>query len=285
MMRIDQLLSQLGSIVRGLDGTGSLFYSVYKPLSLLWLKLDRLVCWDELRVTVDHVPPEFFSSIHHYSYTAWVFNQGMFGTLFSTFLKAERAQIFDFGCGMGDMVLPCLPFLKAGGRFVGVDIDPTSIAAAQRTFADIPNCSFYLSKDVNAWYKPGSTGIVFDWPVGEGTQDMVTALSVFTHLQEAQAVPYMDRLYAVLKPGGLAVVTFLVKRDYVNPQPLFNFTTPLTPGWWTSHPSCPEAAIGVDSVGLDKLVGGRFKKLHQIEGEFTGGRGPGGQDVWVLEKI
>ena len=119
----------------------------------------------------------------------------------------------------------------------------------------LKNCSFYLTRDRNAWYpqtdkRETSDGI--DWPVKNGSQDLVTAMSVFTHIQERDSKGYLNKIHEVLADDGLAILSFLVIRDFVNSNSTFHFKHPLTPGWFTSNPACPEMAIGVTQEALEK---------------------------------
>ena len=82
----------------------------------------------------------------------------------------------------------------------------------------------------------------------------------------------------MLKNDGLAIISFLVVRDFLNSNRTFHFKHPLTPGWFTSNPNCPEMAIGVTQAALDKFLEGKFRVVHHIEGCVTGGKHPSHQD-------
>jgi SAM-dependent methyltransferase len=188
---------------------------------------------------------------------------------------------------MGNLAPVCHHFLKDGGRFVGVDTDAKSIEACLKTYGGLRNCEFHRTSDQNPYY-PQKDHLLrradIDWPVADNTQDMVIAMSVFTHLQELDAVRYLDRICRVLKPDGRAIISFLLVRDYVSPHEIYHFDHRLTPGWFTSNPQCPEMAIGITEEALDRLLAGRFRVLCHIEGGATGGRHPSPQDIYVLER-
>ena len=265
-----------------------LFYFVYYPASVIWRKLDRVGSWREIQWWINHVPGAAFTSATYASYAGWMFNQGMFSMLFSVYLDKDKPNIFDFGCGMGSLTPVSYFFVKNGGKYLGVDTDAASIAACRRTYGDLRNCSFYLTRDRNSWYpQSDNRGITdgIDWPVENNSQDLVTAVSVFTHLQEKDAKDYLTKIHQILAKDGLAMLTFLVVRDYVNSHFIYNFTHPLTPGWFTSNVQCPEMAIGVTQEALLKFLDGKFQILRQIEGAITGGKHPGHQDIMILRKI
>lgn len=110
-------------------------------------------------------------------------------------------------------------------------------------------------------------------------------MSVFTHLQERDAKGYLAKIHDVLAPNGLAILSFLVVRNFRNVNSTFHFDHPLTPGWFTSNSQCPEMAIGVTQDALLKFIGGKFRIVRQIEGCVTGGRHPSHQDLMILRKI
>ncbi|MBI4661760.1 MAG: class I SAM-dependent methyltransferase [Verrucomicrobia bacterium] len=274
------------SITRRILKSG--FYKLYHPLSRLWRKLDHLASWKEVQFWIENVPDAIFTPATYNSYANWLHNQGFFAALLNLYLDKPTPRIFDFGCGMGNLAPVCHYFVRNGGNYLGVDVDAVSIDACHQTFKNLKNCSFYLTSDKNPYYpqsdprRKGQAEI--DWPVNNGTQDLVIAMSVFTHLQEKDALRYLEKILKVLGSDGLAIISFLVVRDYVNTNPVFNFTHPLTPGWFTSNPACPEMAIGVTQAALERLLTPRFSILKQIEGSATGGRKPCLQDIVILKK-
>jgi SAM-dependent methyltransferase len=212
----------------------------------------------------------------------------VFAGLIGVFLKQPNPKILDWGCGLGNLAPVCYHFVKDGGQYTGIDIDKTSIDACLDTYKDLRNCRFIRSTDSNDFYKQqdrlnkDNTSIV--WPVENHSQDLVIAVSVFTHIQEPDAVRYMAKIHEVLVDGGIAMLTFLVARKFQNPQPVFTFSYPLaSPGWFTSRPDCPEEAVAVTEEALAKLLGSRFKIIHRIEGQCSGGKGPSLQEILVLK--
>lgn len=267
----------------------SIFYLIYYPASFVWRRLDRTASWRETRWWIDHLPSAMFTSATYVSYAGWAMNQGFFSALMSVYLEKPNPRILDFGCGMGGMAPIAYHFVKDGGRYLGIDTDRRSIQACLDTYGDLTNCEFYRTRDPNAWYpqgdvapsKPGE----IDWPVKPATQDLVIAMSVFTHLQEKDAVSYLNKILDVLAPNGLAFLSFAIIRKYQNPHFIYRFNHPLTPGWFCARSECPELSIGVQYDALLRLLGDRFKILKHIEGAVTGGRHPFLQDLFVLQKV
>src|SRR4051812_9887235 len=109
-------------------------------------------------------------------------------------------------------------------------------------------------------------------------------MSVFTHLQEQDSIRYLTKIHQILAEGGLAMISLLIVRDYVNTHELYNFTHPLTPGWFTSNPECPEMAIGISEEAMRKLFNPGFEIIRHLQGSITGGRTPLLQDMVILRK-
>lgn len=99
-----------------------------------------------------------------------------------------QGRVLDFGCGCGRVTR-----WWAGVRGVqGCDVSTEAVAWCR---ANLPFARFSVS------------GAVPPLPYPDATFDFVYALSVFTHLVEAQQVAWMNELRRVLKPGGLLLIT------------------------------------------------------------------------------
>lgn len=265
------------------------FYTIYFPASFVWRWLDRLASWGETRFWIDSVPNAIFTPATYSSYAGWIHNQGFFCSLLSLYLEKANPRIFDFGCGMGNLAPVAYHFVKRGGKYFGVDTDLASINACLKTHHRLANVEFYRTRDQNPYYaQKDAAGVptgAIDWPVSDRSQDMLIAMSVFTHLQEADAIRYLNKIHEVLADDGRAILSFHLVRDYVNENATYNFIQPLTPGWFTSNPACPELAIGLTREALSRLLGRKFEVLKHIEGSVTGGKHPSLQDIFVLQKV
>ncbi|MBW8815800.1 MAG: class I SAM-dependent methyltransferase [Caulobacterales bacterium] len=103
------------------------------------------------------------------------------------------AQVLDFGCGAGRIARWLAPLVIAGGgRFHGSDLNPRLVAW----------CAANLPGDyaVNGLQPPLA--------LAAQAIDLVYAHSVLTHLAEATATAWLAELARVLRPGGLALLTF-----------------------------------------------------------------------------
>jgi len=105
-------------------------------------------------------------------------------------LHADQT-VLEFGCGSGRVARWWLE--GAAARFHGCDINPRLVAW----------CEAKLAGEFRR------TRLEPPLPYADGQFDLVYALSVFTHMHEANARVWLAELARVVKPGGLALLTFL----------------------------------------------------------------------------
>jgi len=101
------------------------------------------------------------------------------------------ATILDFGCGCG-RICRYLAMRPDLWTVHACDVNPAHVAWLEQHLPMVhPICS------------PLDPPLPFD----VGQFDLVYALSVFSHLPEERAEPWLAELHRVLKPGGLLIVT------------------------------------------------------------------------------
>ncbi len=214
--------------------------------------------------------------------TEWAYTIGLFQSVIHHAVgPRESLEILDVGCGTGRLALAAAPLIGLG-RYVGVDINAHDIATARDSYED-PRFEFIDLVHRNGMYAPDAPATFEPYPFSSNSFDLVTALSVWTHLNEDDATFYASEIYRVLRPGGKAMITFFIlDRDYddfaqrIPSQSSFSFRTPsryrfdvsvdgsadwLTPSWTT----LPEYAIGVTTAGLARLQtksGLQLETLH-----------------------
>ena len=106
---------------------------------------------------------------------------------------ADRRVVVDLGCGCGRIARWLAPDVVGGqGRFLGFDINPG--------MADW--CEANLPGDY------GRNQLLPPLASPDGAADLVYAYSVLTHLREATAVRWLEEIARILRPGGLALLTF-----------------------------------------------------------------------------
>lgn len=102
-------------------------------------------------------------------------------------------SVWDLGCGCGRIARWTAPVvLEGGGAFLGTDINPRLVAWCA---AHLPGR--YRRNPL----KPPSNN-------ASASIDVIYAYSVLTHLREGVARAWLAEIGRVLKPGGLAMVTF-----------------------------------------------------------------------------
>ena len=110
---------------------------------------------------------------------------------------ADAQNILDFGCGSGRVIRHLPQMTKAA--LYGVDYNPSLVDW----------CAANLPGD----YRQNQLHPPLDFP--DGQFDIVYLLSVFTHLRIPTQREWLAELARVIRPGGLAMITF---HDEVQPR-------------------------------------------------------------------
>lgn len=106
---------------------------------------------------------------------------------------AKAADVWDLGCGCGRIARWLAPqVIAGGGAFTGSDINRRLV---DWTSAHLPGR--YL---LNGLKTPTS--------LAPKSKDLVYAYSVLTHLREKAVRAWLEEVHRVLRPGGLALLTF-----------------------------------------------------------------------------
>jgi SAM-dependent methyltransferase len=190
----------------------------------------------------------------------------------------------------------------SGGEYHGIDVSARDIAFCRRHYPDPPYRFTHLQAH-NPVYAPQEQKAQVPWPLEDRSMDAVTALSVWTHLDESDARYYAREIQRVLQPTGIALITlFLLDSDYEQsviqrtdrpgrfhgvPQSLWNFDRSLhgaehwrTPSW--AEP--PETAVGITAEGLEQVLQeSGLTLIAQHPGNWKEVPGLFFQDVLVLK--
>jgi SAM-dependent methyltransferase len=102
----------------------------------------------------------------------------------------ELGAILDFGCGCG----------RVTRRWA--DLDSTAVHGTDANKRAVSWCRANLP-----FARFSSNGLAPPLPHGNGSFDLVYALSVFTHLPEELQLAWMEELERLVKPGGFLLLT------------------------------------------------------------------------------
>lgn len=220
--------------------------------------------------------------------------------------KIGALDVLDVGCGSGRLAHAMAPLLGTG-QYVGVDIAKDDIDRAKRIWSnprpDAPRISFLHLDHANRTYAPGQAAKFPPYPFADGSFDLATALSVWTHLNHDDAVFYLGEVSRCLRPDGKAIITFFVLdegyQEFLKTRPAenpyskrdpkkhtFDLSTDGFDDW--RHPSwvkTPEEMIGVTSKGLAELEASSGLKVETIHrGNWRSRPGLFYQDVVTFSK-
>ena len=119
-------------------------------------------------------------------------------------------SIVDLGCGCGRIALFLSQRLEHA-TFLGVDIWRIGIEWASRHITSAyPKYRFHCPSSMEKGYEAGEHHAV---PVADSSADLVVSHSLFTHLSTSAADGYLRETGRVLKPGGIALLTFFLQDD------------------------------------------------------------------------
>lgn len=274
----------------------------YNLLDSLYLSLDQ----KNIRRTknIRLIPNESARRGGKYSYAEWAHVIGIFQTLMFLHLqKKEGNKILDVGCGTGLLGIASEPFIGGVGKYTGIDVMKDDIAFCRGHY---PSSNFeFIHFDVaNPAYAPAQKDIKSKWPVESESFDLATALSVWTHLNEEDALFYFKEISRILKPNGKAIVTFFLLdetyrnslgfrsnqegRFHMTSQDQWVFDQPSYGSNMWFHPKwarVPEDAIGVTEAGLDRLIASsEMKLIEHHKGNWKEVPGVFFQDVLIFQK-
>ncbi len=182
-------------------------------------------------------------------------------------------SVFDFGCGCGRVARQMLQQREQPERYLGIDLHAGMIRWCQENLTPrAPQFEFIHHDVFDDNFNPGEQKPRFaPFPARDGDFTLVNAISVFTHLTEEQALPYLREAARVLSDDGIVHASFFLldKRTFPFMQPHANA---LYVSW--EHPS---AAVVFDRGWI--LESARTAGLTVVAAHPPSIRG----HQWVLE--
>jgi|GEM_PF-3781269 len=128
--------------------------------------------------------------------------------------------ICDYGCGIGRVAAHVAHAAAPGSRLIGVDIMPEFVGfCSDNVHAPGVASQFHLLEATNEHYARTAERGHRDTPVIPAVElvtmlkestDFLYSISVFTHLAPSMADEALRVIAAILKPGGIATLTFFL---------------------------------------------------------------------------
>ena len=113
-------------------------------------------------------------------------------------LKSSKGgRILDVGCGPGIFAGPCL---ERGFRYHGIDLANRMIDEGHRRFGNLEGIEF-------------TVGDARQLPIPSDSIDALLCLGMLEYVSQEQEVLYLKEMTRVVKPGGIAVFSFLNARS------------------------------------------------------------------------
>lgn len=130
--------------------------------------------------------------------------------IISRYKPLDGIDMVDLGCGIGRLTRYIVS--QPVNSYLGVDIIPEIIAEAEKIAVE--------SKRKNFNFEIVEDCVI---PAEDNSKDLVCAFSVITHLLDNETFGYFQEIGRVLRPGGVATLSFL------------DFGLPHIKDWFVEH--------------------------------------------------
>lgn len=208
-------------------------------------------------------------------------------------------SVLDVGCGCGRIAAGLTQHLTPGSRYVGVDIVSGLVDFGKKFITSrYPNFTFLLLDQGNFTYdalrqKEARIDIAkLSEAQPAGSVDLAISISLFTHLDYAQALDILTAISRMLTKGGQAFVTvFMVDADargaIESGRTNFSFRHRTPSGKLQAEKlEDPTYAVGYEVEQIGELARSAGLELERwVRGYWSqGGPGESFQDALVLRK-
>ncbi|HEY7859270.1 MAG TPA: class I SAM-dependent methyltransferase [Candidatus Nanopelagicales bacterium] len=128
----------------------------------------------------------------------------------------DTSDVLDVGCGYGRLAVGLLDRQEFTGTYLGFDILRRHIAWCSAVVTNVdPRFVFALLDVRNERYNPEGTldPATTPFPAASASIEVCALFSVFTHLYRSTVEHYLSEIARALRPGGVAVTTWLLFDD------------------------------------------------------------------------
>lgn len=198
----------------------------------------------------------------------------------------DGMRVLDIGCGIGRIAM-AFKRRAAPIRYAGFDIVRYGIIWCRKKLPPETGFRFEHADIFNPFYNPlGRTQAVdYRFPHPDEDMDLAIAISVFTHLLEAETRAYFAEATRVLAKGGRTYFTAFLVPDSIPETAHFAFEHRIGSAF-VERLEEPEMAVGYDLAYWEALGKDHGMVLEQVKrGSWTGCPDlPDYQDVLIFRK-
>jgi len=131
--------------------------------------------------------------------------------IFSDLEATQYDAVFDFGCGCGRLARQLMQQRHRPRRYVGIDLHRGMIEWCRRELAPHVGGFDFIHHDVyELAFNPDGREPWLPFPVEDGGFSLLIAYSVFTHVNQPQALGYLAETRRVLRRDGIARTTWFL---------------------------------------------------------------------------
>ncbi len=211
---------------------------------------------------------------------------------------APGMSFLEIGSGMGRDAFQLIDELGQQGKYVGIDVQRESIVWCQKNITrDHPNIQFVHFDAMHELHNPYGAKATMDFPlpVADRSVDRAAFQSVLTHIFEDEVVHYLSEIARVLKPDGLAYVTFLLYSEEIVAASRKNHLTrygltfeyKYADGCYVDNAQYPTGGVAYTAEAMHRMIGQSGLKLARpfLKGKWSGYHAQpddDGQDAAIL---
>jgi len=214
---------------------------------------------------------------------------------------APHHNVLEIGCGIGRDAIPLTEVLESDAHYLGIDIIRDSIEWCSENIGRRYSNFLFVHYDVhdqlhNPSGEIATTDITF--PLANDSVDRIIVRSVFTHMFEDGITHYLREFHRVLKPNGLALVSFFLvdesMLDHIRSNEVelagigLRFPIEYADGCYINDQQVPAGAVAFDLAAVDRMLDASGLELAQPvhHGSWSGlhPETNDGQDMVILQR-